>query len=200
MALFVGERNGDWPACVCPVLIEFGRVLSDAMPDHCRTDLLLPLLPTLVDTRDPQSDSCGIASTGLERSRARILVDWCVNAAMSERAAASDAPVPLADDRYAMANAVDPIQYALPEATDALAFGQAQYAVRHAAAVTAWVVKAASERQLAAAIRVGLSPAAAGDAAAAVALATWKGAVATHRAAAVYAPATQPVSRLVADQ
>ncbi len=79
VALFAGERHRDWPTCVCPVLIEFGRVLNDTMPDQWRTDLLLPLVPVLVGTRDPLSDSCGINATGLERQRAAALLAWCVN-------------------------------------------------------------------------------------------------------------------------
>ncbi|PZU77497.1 MAG: hypothetical protein DI530_12880 [Sphingomonas sp.] len=162
VALFVGERHGDWPSCVCPVLIEFGRVLNDAMPDHWRTDLLLPLVPVLVGTRDPQSDSCGITSTGLERDRAAALLAWCVNVVERE---AGDGDGDGAGLRA---------RGALADAAEALRFGQAQHAARNAAAALAWAVKAAADRELVEAVRAGKSPQAAARAAACICLAIWR--------------------------
>jgi hypothetical protein len=168
VALFAGERHGDWPSCVCPVLIEFGRVLNDAMPDHWRTDLLLPLVPALVGTRDPQSDSCGITSTGQERDRAAALLAWCVNVVQREAGGGGEAELRA--------------RGALADAAEALRFGQAQHAARNAAAAIAWAVKAAADRELAAALRAGKSPQAAS--AAGISLTLWQGAVAAYRNAA----------------
>ncbi|WP_052075714.1 hypothetical protein [Sphingomonas taxi] len=174
VALFAGERHGDWPACVCPVLIEFGRVLNDVMPDRWRTDLLLPLVPVLVGTRDTQSDSCGITSTGLERKRAAALLAWCVN--VVEREAGGGGGEAELRARGALA-----------DAAEALRFGQAQHAARHAAAGLAWAVKAAADRELAAALRVGKSPQAA---AGSCGLKLWQAAVAAYRDAATRLPLT----------
>lgn len=49
-----GEAWSDHPACVCPVLSEYGRVLNDAMPDNATRDkYLLPIVPLLLNTADP---------------------------------------------------------------------------------------------------------------------------------------------------
>lgn len=181
VALFVGERHADWPDCVCPVLIEFGRVLNDAMPDRWRTDLLLPLVPVLVGTRDPGSPSCGIMSTALERARARMLVDWCANV-----------PAGTAGDGEADQRARE----ASVDAADALRFGQAQHAARNAAAAVAWAVKAASDRAMAGALRAGQSPAAAARAASQAGLGIWRGAIDAYRRAAALgrpAPTGEPL-------
>lgn len=175
VALFVGERHGDWPACVCPVLIEFGRVLNDAMPDRWRTDLLLPLVPVLVGTRDPQSDSCGITSTGQERDRAAALLAWCVNVVERDASGGDEAELRA--------------RGALADAAEALRFGQAQHAARNAAAALAWAVKAAADRELAAALRAGQSPQAAARPAAGICLAIWREAVAAYQGMAAPEPA-----------
>lgn len=175
VALFAGERHGDWPNCVCPVLIEFGRVLNDAMPDHWRTDLLLPLMPVLVGTRDPQSDSCGIASTGLERNRAAALLAWCVNVVEREAGGGERAELRA--------------HGALADAAEALRFGQAQHATRNAAAALAWAVKAAADREFAAALRAFRSPHAAARAAAGICLAIWQDAVVAYQGVAAPEPA-----------
>lgn len=175
VALFVGERHGDWPACVCPVLIEFGRALNDAMPDYWRTDLLLPLVPVLVGTRDPQSDSCGITSTGLERDRAAALLAWCVNVVEREAGGGDEAELRASG--------------ALADAAEALRFGHAQHAARNAAAAIAWTVKAAADRELAAALRAGQSPQAAARAAGSSSLGLWQGAVVAFRRVAAPEPA-----------
>lgn len=181
VALFVGERHGDWPACVCPVLIEFGRALNDDMPDQWRTDLLLSLVPALVGTRDPQSDSCGITSTGLERNRAAALVAWCVNVVEHEASGSSDAELRA--------------RGTLGDAAEALCFGQAQHAARNAAASIAWAVRAAANREVAAALRAGKSPAEAAHTAASISLALWQRAAGAYRdAAALSSIATHRVS------
>jgi hypothetical protein len=172
VALFAGERHGDWPASVCPVLIEFGRVLNDAMPDRWRTDLLLPLVPALVGTRDPQSDSCGTTSTGLERKRAAALLAWCVNRL---------------DAITGGCTAELHARGALAGAAEALRSGQAQHAARNAAAAIAWAAKAAAGCELAATPRVGrLPPTTAGS----CGLKLWQGAVAAYRDAAIRLPPT----------
>lgn len=183
VALCVGERHGDWPDCVCPVLIEFGRVLNDAMPDRWRTDLLLPLVPVLVGTLDPGSESCGITSTALERARARILVGWCVNVLAGPAGGEADHRV----------------REASVDAGEALRFGQAQHAARYAAAATAWAVKAASDRATAASLRAGRSPAVTARAAAEAGLGIWRGAVDAYRQAAALgrpAPTGEPLPAL----
>ena len=184
VALFVGERHGDWPACVCPVLIEFGRVLNDAMPDHWRTDLLLPLVPVLVGTRDPQSDSCGITSTRLERKRAAALLAWCVNVVEREAGGGDGAELRA--------------RGALTDAAEALRFGHAQHAARNAAAAIAWAVKAAADRELAAALRTGKLPQAAAQAAAGICLAIWRDVVAAYRGVAAPQPAASAPSMRLA--
>ena len=183
VALFAGERHGDWPACVCPVLIEFGRVLNDTMPDQWRTDLLLPLVPALVGTRDPLSDSCGINATGLERQRAAALLAWCVNRLEAVAIGGGEAELRA--------------RGAVADAAEALRFGQAQHASRNAAAALAWAVKATAGRELAAALCAGLSTQAATRAADGIVLSIWQGAVATYQEVAAPPPvALAAVARL----
>jgi len=170
VALFAGERHGDWPTCVCPVLIEFGRVLNDTMPDQWRTDLLLPLVPVLVGTRDPLSDSCGINGTGLERKRAAALLAWCVNSLEG---------VTRGDDEAELH-----ARGALADAEEALRFGQAQHAARNAAAALAWAVKATADQEPAAALCAGQSAQAAVRASERSSWNLWQGAVDTYRDAA----------------
>ena len=167
VALFVGERHSDWPTCVCPVLIEFGRALNDAIPDEWRTKLLLPLVPTLVGTRDPQSDSCGTTANGLERDRAAALLAWCVNRLEAVVGGGSEAEL------HAHA--------ALTDAAEALRFGQAQHAARTTAAGLACAVRAIADRELAASVRAGKSPQAASRAAGMTSLCLWRGAVDAYR-------------------
>lgn len=167
VALFAGERHGDWPTCVCPVLIEFGRVLNDTMPDQWRTALLLPLVPALVGTRDPLSDSCGITATGLERKRAAALLAWCVNSLEG---------VARGDDEAGLHT-----RGALADAAEALRFGQAQHAARNAAAALAWAVKATADQEPAAALCAGQSAQAAVRAAGGTSLALWRDAVVAYR-------------------
>jgi len=169
VALFTGERHGDWPACVCPVLIEFGRVLNDTMPDKWRTDLLLPIVPALVGTRDPLSDSCSINATGLERKRAAALLTWCVN---------SLAGVTRGDDEAELH-----VGGALADAKEALRFGQVQHAARNAAAALAWAAKVTADRELASALSDGRPPHTAAEP---CDLILWRGAVAAYRNAVRY--------------
>jgi len=174
VALFAGERHGDWPTCVCPVLIEFGRVLNDTMPNQWRTILLLPLVPALVGTRDPLSDSCGINATGLERDRAAVLLAWCVNRLEAVAVGSDEAELRA--------------RGALADAAEALRFGQAQHAARNAAAALAWAVKAVADRELAAALRAGQSPPEAARTVGGTGLALWRDAVGAYRHVAAPSP------------
>ncbi len=167
VALFAGERHGDWPTCVCPVLIEFGRVLNDAMPDQWRTDLLLPLVPVLVGTRDPQSDSCGITATGLERRRAAALLAWCVNNLEGVTGGDDEAELHVGS--------------ALADAAEALRYGQAQHAARNAAAALALAAKAVADSEHGAALHAGQSPQSAMRAVGGTSLALWRDAVGAYR-------------------
>lgn len=185
VALFAGERHGDWPACVCPVLIEFGRVLNDTTPDQWRTDLLLPLVPVLVGTRDPLSDSCGINATGLERKRAAALLAWCVNSLEGVTRGNDEA------EQHARG--------ALADAAEALRFGQAQHAARNAAAALAWAAKAVADREQGAALRAGQSSPAAVRAAGLDGLTLWHGAVDAYRDAAVSSPVAKHFESVTLD-
>ena len=166
VALFAGERHGDWPTCACPVLIEFGRVLNDTMPDQWRTDLLLPLVPVLVGTRDPQSDSCGITATGLERRRAAALLAWCVNNLEGVTGGDDEA------ERH--------VGGAIADAAEALRYGQAQHAARNAAAALAWAVRAGANNKTGLDSHGGLSPVTPADRE----LALWRGVVTSFHTAA----------------
>lgn len=78
---------------------------------------------------------------------------------------------------------------ALADAAEALRFGQAQHAARNAAAAIAWAVKAAADRELAAALRAGQSPQAAARAAGSSSLGLWQGAAVAFRRVAAPEPA-----------
>jgi hypothetical protein len=185
VALFAGERHGDWPTCVCPVLIEFGRVLNDTIPDQWRTGLLLPLVPALVGTRDPLSDSCGINATGLEQKRAAALLAWCVNSLEG---------VTRGDDEAELH-----ARGALADAEEALRFGQAQHAARNAAAALAWAAKAVADREQGTALRAGQSSPAAVRAAGLDGLSLWHGAVDAYRDAAVSSPVAKHFENVALD-
>lgn len=62
------EPWSDHPECVCPVISAFLRTWNDGLPDAERTTLLLPLLPKVVGTRNPQ----------LEKRRSLMAADWLV--------------------------------------------------------------------------------------------------------------------------
>lgn len=69
VAFVAGERWSDHPKCACPVIGAFMRAWNDALPDNKRTELLLPLIPRLVNTR---------GSKKLEHRRALMAADWLV--------------------------------------------------------------------------------------------------------------------------
>lgn len=78
--MLAGEEHSDASEGVCPVLSEFARVLGIAMPDFLRTQLLVPLVPALVDTRDPAPEGVNARhATALEQGRCRGLVLWAIN-------------------------------------------------------------------------------------------------------------------------
>jgi hypothetical protein len=58
----------DHPECVCPVIGAFLRSWNDSLPDGDRTALLLPLLPKVLNTRNP----------ALEERRSLMAADWLV--------------------------------------------------------------------------------------------------------------------------
>src|SRR5215831_3157661 len=57
----------DHPPCVCPVIGAFMRIWNDQLPDDERCDLLVPLIPQLINTR---------GSKALELKRAMMAFDW----------------------------------------------------------------------------------------------------------------------------
>lgn len=180
VALFAGERHGDWPDCVCPALIEFGRVLNDALPDNRRTSMLLPLVPVLVGTREAGCTGDGLNPSRLERKRAAALVAWCVNVLPGSAVAQGS------EERQHRAGALE-------EAQGALRFGQAQHAARAAAAAVAWTAKGVWHRSLGEPLTRVLSPRKAADEASRATLGVWQGAVDAYRRAALLgrsAPAT----------
>ncbi|WP_375250418.1 hypothetical protein [Sphingomonas sp.] len=181
VALFAGERHGDWPYCVCPALIEFGRVLNDALPDRRRTAMLLPLVPVLVGTREPGCTGDGLNPSPLGRQRAAALVAWCVNTLPNKPA------VPDGEEGQRRAASLE-------EAQDALRFGQAQHAARAAAAAVAWAAKGAWHRSLGEALIRPVSPRQAAEEASHAALAVWQEAINAYRDAALLGrPAMAPL-------
>jgi hypothetical protein len=81
-ALTAGERPGDHPACVCPVIAAFVRGYNDVTDDARRQDLL-PFVPRLVGTSSPVHAGPRLARlrradhelTGRRRSRVGWLAD-----------------------------------------------------------------------------------------------------------------------------
>lgn len=205
VALLAGEVHSDAPDCVCPVLAEFARILGAAMPDAIRTALLVPLVPALIDTRDPASDGPdALHATELERKRGKVLLMWGLNSLAPQMLAASElyahasalasttapgVPNELADAHAALQTAQrseDELQLiaALHHGDQAICFGQAQHAAYCVAnAVVRWA-KRASQAALAESIQAHAHPETAGRAASARARAIWAGAVEACRAAA----------------
>ena len=68
-AWLAGEEHSDHPACVSPVLAEFGRRLNDVLPDDKRQELV-PLVPALL----------GTAGDGLDNARGYLALDWLIRA------------------------------------------------------------------------------------------------------------------------
>lgn len=180
VALFAGERHGDWPNCVCPALIEFGRVLNDALPDDRRTAMLLRLVPVLVGTREPGCTGDGLSPSPLERRRATMLVTWCVNTLPG-------LPVAKSSDEY------DRREAYLSDAVDQLAVGQAQHATRYAANAVAWAVKGVWHRNLGDGLARATSLKRAAEQACHATLEVWQSAIDAYRSVALlgYAPAVE---------
>ena len=67
VAWWAGEDHTDHPACVSPVLGQFGRNLNDVLPDGKRQELrrFIPGLP-------------GTAGDGLDERRGYLALDWLV--------------------------------------------------------------------------------------------------------------------------
>jgi hypothetical protein len=81
-AVAAGERAGDHPACVCPVIAAFVRGYNDVADEAHRQDLL-GFVPRLVGTRSAEHVQARLARlratdrelTGRERGRAAWLAD-----------------------------------------------------------------------------------------------------------------------------
>lgn len=67
VAYLVGEEHSDSPACVSPILGEFGRSLNDVLSHDLRQELrgLIPSLPGTVDD-------------GMDEKRGYMALDWLV--------------------------------------------------------------------------------------------------------------------------
>ena len=214
VALLAGEGHSDAPEGVCPVLSEFARVLGIAMPDFLRTELLVPLVPALVDTRDPASEGIdALHATAVERARGRALAMWAINwlapqvlaaaGLYSDAAALAAATVPgipmeLADAHAAAMLAERPerelqVIAALSRASQAISYGHAQ---RAAYCVASAVVRGAQslwQITLAEALDGHAAPVTASRAASAKARHVWADAVdACHVAAELSVKARSP--------
>ncbi len=171
-ALFADEPHSDWPDCVCPTLIEFGRVLNDAMPDYWRTEMLLPLVPILAGTRDPGCTGNPFAAPPLERLRARALVEWCVNVLPNK-------PIARTSEEYV--HRAD----ALEDAEQSLRFHNFQHATRAGAAALASTAKGVTHHNLGEALARNLAPESAAVQASGGAREVWESAVNAYRGAAM---------------
>jgi hypothetical protein len=60
VAFFAGEPDSEYPQCTSPVLAEIGRRLNDLLSDEER-QLLIPLIPRLLDTRSTTEHDSGRA-------------------------------------------------------------------------------------------------------------------------------------------
>ena len=71
VAFVAGEKWSDAPQCACPVISTFLRTWNDGLPtDADRDRLLQPLIPRIVNTRNPK----------LEEPRAMLAADWLIRA------------------------------------------------------------------------------------------------------------------------
>ena len=69
VAYVAGEKWSDAPECACPVIGAFLRAWNDGLEtDELRDELLKPLIPRLVGTKNPD----------LEEKRAMMAADWLV--------------------------------------------------------------------------------------------------------------------------
>ena len=67
VAHLAGEEHSDRPACVSPVLGDFGRSLNDKLDDELRQSLK-PFIPALI----------GTAGDGLDETRGYLALDWLI--------------------------------------------------------------------------------------------------------------------------
>ena len=69
VAFVAGERWSDHPKCACPVIGAFLRAWNDYLPNDAERDRLLkPLIPRLINTRNP----------ALELTRSLMAADWLI--------------------------------------------------------------------------------------------------------------------------
>jgi hypothetical protein len=157
VAYIAGEPWTDAPACVCPILGAYSRVLNDVLPDGKR-QLLKPYIPQVIGTADD----------GLGQARGLMATDWIIRvytptwlrlAGLSDQAAALEA-LPRQATWGDVEAALPVLRAAKGEAAAARAATRA--AARAAARAATWAATRAATR------------AAAGDAAwAAARAATW---------------------------
>ena len=130
VSVLAGEVFSDTPETACPVLASFGRSLNDAMPDDETRAILLPLIPLLVGTRDPEK----------EQARAFFLADSAVRLF-----------APIALDAAGLLTLAHTLRYlpAIVDTETARAAESAAWAARAAAEAwaaaesTAWAARAA---------------------------------------------------------
>ncbi len=141
VAFMAGEPHSDSPACVSPVLADFGRDLNDRLDDDRRQQLkpLISLMP-------------GTAGDGLDEARGYLALDWLIRtytpawldlAGLSAEAAELRALRRIVD--LAAAQAAGPVvraarekSYAARDAAGAAAGAAAWAAARDAAWAAAW--------------------------------------------------------------
>jgi hypothetical protein len=149
VAFVAGEPHSAHPACVSPILGEFGRQLNDRLDDDRRQDLK-PLI-----TRLP-----GTAGDGLDETRGYLALDWLVRvytpawldlAGVAEPAAGLRAVARIAD--MASAGAAAPAVRAASDESHA-AWDAAWAAARATARDAAW----ATARDAGDAARAALKP------------------------------------------
>ena len=133
VAWAAGEKHSDKPACVCPVLAEFGRTWNDQLTDDLR-QRLKPFVSRLVGTK---------GSEALERRRSLLALDWLIRtyvpawlrlAGHAEEAEALERAGEIVDDETALAVATA-VRAADAKATAArnAAWNAAENAARNAA-------------------------------------------------------------------
>jgi hypothetical protein len=157
VSMFAGEPFGDSPACVDPVLAEFGRTWNDGLPDDERQQLkrYIPLLPGTA-----QGDA-------LSLKRSYLALDWslrvCLPAwleltpALAEHAAQLRALAPITGESALVAAtpALDSARSARDAARDAAwaaardaAWDAAKAAAGDAAGAAAWAALAPTKVDL----------------------------------------------------
>src|SRR6185312_16006004 len=69
VAYVAGEPWSDAPSCACPVIGAFMRSWNDSLPNDKRTELLRPMIPSLVGSK---------STPAVENRRAIMACDWLV--------------------------------------------------------------------------------------------------------------------------